>query len=188
MSETNHSAQFYYLLHPCHTFLVTCQDTNGNANIITIAWLIPVSVTPPLIAMSIRPTRYSYELIDSTLEFAINVPSHGIAQEVLFCGRNSGRDVDKFDATGLTPGDAQMIRVPIIKECMAHLECKVMQEIEVGDHQLIIAEVLMAYTRADVLGDTGQYDLMKMNPLLHLGRNFFTGTSINVFEPLPKSK
>ena len=166
---------------------MTCQDTEGNANIITIAWLIPVSQYPPLVVMSIRPTHFSYALISSTNEFAINIPPKEIAADVLFCGRNSGRDVDKFDVTDLTPVTAQLISVPIIKECSAHLECKVKHDIEAGDHRLLIADVLVAYTRADILGEKGQYDLTRANPLLHLGRDFFTSTSEDVFEPLPKS-
>jgi flavin reductase (DIM6/NTAB) family NADH-FMN oxidoreductase RutF len=99
--------------------------------------------------MSIRPTRHSYALIQATGEFVINVAPHEIAQEVLFCGRRSGRDVDKFRATGLTSRQAQHVRPPLIEECIAHLECRVVQDVEASDHRLVIGEVLAAYTRPE---------------------------------------
>jgi hypothetical protein len=91
--------------------------------------------------------------------------------------------VDKFAATGLTAGKAQHVCPPIIEECIAHLECRVVQEVEAGDHHLIIAEVLAAYTRPGVLADNGLYDLSRVHLLLHLGRNRFTSTLAQSIEP-----
>jgi flavin reductase (DIM6/NTAB) family NADH-FMN oxidoreductase RutF len=172
-------------LHPYNTSLVTCCDAEGQPNIIAIAWLIPLSVSPPLVGMSIRPTRHSYGLIQATGEFVVNVAPQEITRQVLFCGRRSGRDVDKFAATGLTPGKARHVRPPIIEECIAHLECRVVQDVEAGDHHLIIAEVLAAYARPGVLDDNGLYDLSRVHPLLHLGRNCFTSTLTQFMEPPP---
>jgi flavin reductase (DIM6/NTAB) family NADH-FMN oxidoreductase RutF len=182
MNETIPVSNFHHLLHPYNTSLVTCCDTEGRPNIIAIAWLIPVSVNPPLVGMSIRPTRHSYGLIQATGEFVVNVAAYEIAQQVLFCGRQSGRDVDKFAATGLTAGQAQRVRPPIIEECIAHLECRAVQDVEAGDHRLVVAEVLAAYTRPGVLDD-GLYDLGRVHPLLHLGRNRFTSTGAQSIEP-----
>jgi flavin reductase (DIM6/NTAB) family NADH-FMN oxidoreductase RutF len=176
-------SNFHRLLHPYNTSLVTCCDADGRPNIIAIAWLIPVSVQPPLVGISIRPTRHSYALIQATGEFVINVAPHEIAQQVLFCGRRSGRDVDKFAATGLTPGQAQHVRPPIIEECIAHLECRVVQDVEAGDHDFVIGEVLAAYARPGVLDDNGLYDLSHLHLLLHLGRNHFTSTLAQSVEP-----
>ena len=181
--DGNSLLAFHYLLHPYHTSLVTCCDAEGQANIIAIAWLIPVSVQPPLVCMSIRPSRYSYGLIQATGEFVINVAPYEIAQQVLFCGRRSGRNVDKFAATGLTAGPARLVQPPIIAECVAHLECRVVQDVEIGDHRLVVAEVLVAYARPGVLDDDNLYDLARVNPLLHLGRNRFTSTRAQSGEP-----
>jgi flavin reductase (DIM6/NTAB) family NADH-FMN oxidoreductase RutF len=183
MNESVSVSHFHYLLHPYNTSLVSCCDAEGRANIIAIAWLIPLSVSPPLVGMSIHPTRHSYGLIQATGEFVINVAPYEIAQQVLFCGRRSGRDVEKFAATGLTPGQAQIVRPPIIKECIAHLECRVVHDIEAGDHRLVAAEVLTAYSRSGVLDDHGLYDLSHVHPLLHLGRNRFTSTGEHFIEP-----
>jgi flavin reductase (DIM6/NTAB) family NADH-FMN oxidoreductase RutF len=187
MTETLSVSNFHYLLHPYNTSLVTCCDAEGRPNIIAIAWLVPVSVHPPLVGMSIRPTRHSYGLIQASGEFVVNVAPYEIAQQVLFCGRRSGRDVDKFAATGLTAGEARHVRPPIIEECLAHLECRVVQEVEAGDHRLVIGEVLAADARVGVLADNGLYDLSQVHPLLHLGRNRFTSTLAQSVEPsLPK--
>jgi flavin reductase (DIM6/NTAB) family NADH-FMN oxidoreductase RutF len=178
-------SNFHYLLHPYNTSLVTCCDAEGCANIIAIAWLIPVSVQPPLVGMSIRPTRQSYGLIQATGEFVVNVAPYEIAQQVLFCGRRSGRDVDKFAATGLTAKPARLVRPPVIQECIGHLECRV--EVEAGDHRFVVGEVLAAYARPGVLGADGLYDLGQVCPLLHLGRNRFTSTRAEWVEPsMPK--
>jgi flavin reductase (DIM6/NTAB) family NADH-FMN oxidoreductase RutF len=176
MNEKQAVTTFHYLLHPYNTSLVTCCDAEGNPNIITIAWLIPVSVNPPLVGMSIGPSRFSYGLIRETREFVINVAPYDIASKVLFCGRRSGRDVDKFAETGLTPKQAQSVRPPIIKECVAHLECRVVQDIEAGDHHIVVGEVSAAYANRGILEDNGLYRLNQVQPLFHLGRNWFTST------------
>lgn len=176
-------SDFHYLLHPYPTSLVTCSDAEGNPNIITIAWLIPVSVQPPLLGMCIRPTRYSYTLIQATREFVVNLAPYEIVRKVLFCGRRSGRDVDKFAATGLTAGQAQRVQPPIIQECMAHLECRAVHDVEAGDHNFVIGEVLEAHARPGMLNGDGLYDLSIAHPLLHLGRNRFTSPGEGTVEP-----
>lgn len=183
MNDSIPVSPFHYLLHPYNALLVTCCDAKGQSNIIAIAWLIPVSVRPPLVGMSIAPTRHSYGLIRATGESVINIAPYEIAQQVLFCGRRSGRDVDKFAATGLTPGQALHVRPPIIEDCTAHLECRVLQDIEVRDHRFVVAEVLATYAQPGALNDEGLYDLSRVQPLLHLGRNSFTSTLAQSVEP-----
>jgi flavin reductase (DIM6/NTAB) family NADH-FMN oxidoreductase RutF len=183
MNESAPVHSFHYLLHPYNTSLLTCCDAEGRPNIIAIAWLIPLSVHPPLVGMSIHPRRHSYGLIQATGEFVINVAPYEIARQVLFCGRRSGRDVDKFAATGLTARAARFVRPPVIGECLAHLECRVVQDLEAGDHRLIIAEVVAADAQPGVLSDEGLYDLNHAHPLLHLGRNRFTTTLTDSVEP-----
>ncbi len=187
MTDFVSATSFHYLLHPHTTLLVTCCDDAGRANIIAIAWLTPVSINPPLLALMIRPDRYSYPLIRATREFVVNVASREIAAQTLFCGRRSGRDVDKFAATGLTAQPARLVRPPIIAECLAHLECRVAQDIEAGDHHIVIGAVVAAYARAGVLDAEGLYDPRRAQPLLHLGRNRFTTTRADSIEPaLPR--
>ena len=174
---------FHYLLHPYSTSLVTCCNAEGRPNIIAIAWLIPLSGDPPLVGMSIRPSRYSYVLIREVGEFVVNIAPYELAAQVLVCGRRSGRDLDKFAATGLTAGVAQKVQPPIIKECPGFLECRVVDDIKAGDHRLVIGEVLAAYAKAESLEDGGLRALNRAQPLLHIGKNCFTTTEKTIVEP-----
>lgn len=182
MNETVSVSSFSRLLHPCNTFLVTCCGEDGRTNIVTIAWLTPVSMKPPLLCMSLRPERFSYGLIQATNEFVVNVPSFELARQSLYCGRVSGAEVDKFAATGLTPAAAQRVRPPVIAECLAFLECRLVQDVEAGDHHLMVGEVLAAYARRGVLEQDGLYDLNRARPLLHVGGDRFTSTQAEVVD------
>lgn len=133
------------LLHPKLVALLTCVDDAGKANIITLAWAMPVSVQPPLVVVSVGPRRYSHGLIDETKEFVLNIPTMEIVKETLFCGMRSSRNTDKFKETALTASPARKVKAPIIKECVAHLECKLHKQVSAGDHTLFIGEVIAAY-------------------------------------------
>lgn len=183
MNEAIPITPFNSLLYPASTVLVTSCDKNDKPNIITIAWITPLSAMPPLLAISIRPERYSYGLIIESGEFVVNLASYEIAQQTLFCGRYSGKIVDKFAVTGLTPLRAQVVRPPIIQECYAYIECKLKQEIEAGDHNLLIGEVLAAYVKKGITREDGLYDLNQAHPLMYLGKNYFTSVQPEYFEP-----
>ncbi|MFX0185047.1 MAG: flavin reductase family protein [Candidatus Hodarchaeota archaeon] len=171
----------FYLLHPYNSSLITSKGKNEKINIITVAWIIPVSVDPPLLAMSIRPERYSYKLIMERGEFVVNIPTIDHVQEVLFCGRRSGRDLDKFQKTSLTHQNAKKVSVPIIKECVAHLECKVLKTIKLGSHVLIVGQIIEAYASDDYFKDV--YDTANFHPCLHVGKNLFTTCIKEIIEP-----
>jgi len=173
--------QAYRLLHPEHTILLSCVNKKGKANIITLAWCMPVSAEPPLLALSIRPTRHSYKMIKTTKEFVINVPTMDIVKETLFCGRRSGKQHDKFKETGLTPSPARMVKPPIIKECVAHLECKLHKKITAGDHIIIVGEILTAYVNEGVFDKI--YDLNKVKPVYHMGGDDFATLTPKIVSP-----
>jgi flavin reductase (DIM6/NTAB) family NADH-FMN oxidoreductase RutF len=161
----------YRLLHPRNTILVTCIDKNGKPNIITLAWSMPISMKPAVVGISVAPSRYSHGLIAETKEFAINIPTRIILKQTLFCGRVSGRDVDKFKQSKLTPIPASKIKPPLIKECIAHLECKLMQQLSIGDHTLFIGEVVAASADKGIFKES--FDIKKADPIYHLaGDNF----------------
>ncbi len=169
------------LLHPKLTVLLTCADNTGKANLITLAWTMPISMNPPLLAVSIAPRRHSHKLIEETKEFVINIPTMEFVKEILFCGRRSGRDFDKFKETKFTPLPAKTVRVPIIKECVAHLECRLYERITAGDHSLFIGEIQAAY--ADENAFTDKYDLEKTKLIFHVGGNEFTTLVPEVVTP-----
>jgi len=168
-------ASAYRLLHPTNTVLVSCIDKEGKANIITLAWSMPVSVNPPLVAVSIAPGRYSHKLIEETEEFVVNIPTMEIVKETFYCGTVSGRNIDKFKATGLTPAPAKIVKPPIIEECIAHLECRLHKKVAAGDHTIFVGEIVAAYVKEETFEET--FNIRKAKIIYHLGGNKFTTTS-----------
>jgi len=171
----------YRLFHPMHTVLVSCVGKNGKPNIITLAWAMPTSINPPLVAISIAPKRHSHTLIEETKEFVVNIPTMKILKETLFCGRRSGRNHDKFEETGLTPLPAKKVKPPIIKECVAHLECKLHSQFAAGDHTIFVGEIIEAYANKGAFTD--KYDLEQAKMIFHLGGNDFATLEPKVFTP-----
>ncbi|HKZ93652.1 MAG TPA: flavin reductase family protein [Candidatus Bathyarchaeia archaeon] len=173
------------LLHPRHTVLVTCSNKAGKANIITLAWSTPTSFKPPMVVISIAPRRFSHKMIEETGEFVVNVPTMDIVKETLFCGRISGSACDKFKEAPLTPLPAKRVRSPIIKECVAHLECKVVEKIKTGDHTLFVGEVISAYVNKGIFTET--FDVEKVKPVFHMGGDDFATVASEIVSP-PRPK
>jgi len=134
---------------PMRHYLVTC-SSSGRVDIIAVSFCMPVSREPPMVACAIGQKTYSSELIQQTKEFVVNVPTHELKRQIYYCGSHSGRDVDKFKETGLTPQPARHVDAPIISECVAHMECRVEQATDTGDKVLFIATVVDAYADEDV--------------------------------------
>lgn len=144
-----------------------------QANIITLAWNMPLGHKPPLMAISVTPKRFSYELIKKSGEFAVNIPSVELFKEMYYCGRNSGRDVDKFKETKLTAQKANKLsHAPLIKECIGHLECRLKQEVEAGDHILLMGDIIYASAEKEFFDERWLVDKVKL--IYHLGDKFFT--------------
>jgi flavin reductase (DIM6/NTAB) family NADH-FMN oxidoreductase RutF len=175
-------SRFTRLIHPMPAFLITCAGQGAQPNAIAIAWLMPVSMTPPLLAFAVREGRYSYQLLRENPAFVVNVMAYGQTPEVLFCGRRSGRDLDKFSATGLTPVPAETVTAPAIAEALAHVECEVQAEHPAGDHIIIVGRVRAVAAEPGTLVE-GWRDLVAAPPLFHLGGNRFTTSSGEVIEP-----
>ncbi len=160
---------------------MSCADKAGKANAITLAWSMPASIRPPKVVISIAPRRYSHELIEETKEFVVNIPTMGIVEETLFCGRRSGRRYDKFKETRLTILPAKTVKPPIIKECVAHLECVMEEQITVGDHTLFIGRVLAAYADKGVFDE--KFDVKKVNLIYHMGGDDFVTLAPKIVSP-----
>ena len=136
---------------PMRHFLITCGDIEEKSNIIAVSFCMPVSKEPPLIACAIGKDFYSSKLIKETKEFVVNVPTQELKKQIYYCGFHSGYQVDKFKETDLTPQPADKVKVPIIDECIAHMECTVKQQIETGDKNLFIGEVIGAKAEQDIV-------------------------------------
>ena len=122
-----------------------------------------VSLYPTRVSVGARPATYSNGLIKSTGEFVINFPTADMVEVVDYCGTKSGRNVDKFAETGLTPEPAIQVKPPLIKECPVNLECKVIGCLSLGSHDLFIGDALLMHAEEDILldADTGRVDPSK---------------------------
>lgn len=171
----------YRLLHPMHTVLVSCVGKNGKPNVTTIAWAMPTSVNPPLVAVSIAPQRHSHALIAESQEFIINVPTLELLQSVYACGSFSGRSFDKFKKAGLTPIPAKKVKAPAINECVGHLECVLRDQITTGDHTVFVGEIVKAYANLGVF--TERYALENARMIYHAGGNNFAVLDPKIYKP-----
>lgn len=153
-------------LFPCPVVLVTCVDSMGKPNIITIAWVGTVCSEPPTIALGIRPTRYSHQLIDTTKEFVVNIPTTKTLKESDYCGVTSGKTVDKFFETKLTQEAADKVKAPLIRECPVNMECIMKGKFPMGAHDLFLGEIIQVHVDEDILDDNGNMDFTKADPFV----------------------
>jgi len=111
-------------------------------SICPIGWKMDTSIKPYMIAISVAPSRFTHGLIVGSGEFVLAWPGEDLARDTLLCGTRSGRDIDKFAATGLTPAKGEFVGAPLVEECIANLECRVTGQLTTGDHTIFAAEVL----------------------------------------------
>lgn len=149
---------------PAPVVLVTCRDRAGNDNIITLAWVGVVNSAPPMIGVSIRPSRHSHAVVVESGEFGVNIPGRGQLALADHCGVVSGRTEDKFQATGFTRLPGTAIKAPLIAECPINIECAVARQIHFGTHDLFVGEVLAVRVSEDCMrGD--DIDVAKVAPV-----------------------
>ena len=144
-------------LFPCPVVLVTCIDSKGKPNIITLAWVGVACSDPPTLSLGIRPHRYSYGLIEDSGEFIVNIPTENILKQVDYCGMVSGKDVDKFSETRLTPEPAERVNI----------ECVVRKKIPLGVHHLFLGEIVRVHVDQDILNEKGRIDFSKVAPFVY---------------------
>ena len=133
------------MLNPTPVVMVSCGSTLDEYNIITIAWAGTVCSDPPMCSISVRPERYSYDIIKREGSFVINLVNKQLAPFADWCGVRSGRKYNKFVETGLTPVRATNVNAPMIEESPVNLECKVTQIIPLGSHDMFLAEVVAVH-------------------------------------------
>ena len=145
-------------LFPAPLVLVSC-GTMQNPNIITIAWAGTVNSNPPMVSVSIRPERHSYDLIKKSGLFIVNLVSQEMLKEADFCGVKSGRDINKFEATKMTPVEWREHDIPYIKESPVSLCCKTSQLIHLGTHSMFVGEIIEIFVKEEFLESTGKLNL-----------------------------
>ena len=157
------------LVYPSPVVLVTVIDSRGKANIITLTWVANLCHEPPTVGIGVGSKSYSRILIEETKEFVINIASTKILKETEFCGKTSGKDIDKFAMTKLTPVPSIKVKPPAIKECSINIECKVLQQIRIGSHDLFLGEIIAVQVDEDILDEKGEIDFHKAMPIVYIG-------------------
>lgn len=130
------------MIYPLPAVLVGCGNSPDNWNLITIGWVGTVCTNPAMCFISVRPERYSYELLRMTGEFVINLTTEKMAKVTDWCGVKSGREFNKFSETGLTPVKGAVVKAPVVDESPLSIECKVVDVKELGSHHMFLAKVV----------------------------------------------
>lgn len=170
------------MLYPLPAVMVTCTDGKGNDNVLTIAWTGTICSDPAMLYISVRPSRHSYQMIKDTKEFVVNLTTKDLVKATDYCGVRSGKDEDKFAATGLTKVPAQVVKAPLIAESPVNIECEVTDIMELGTHDMFIAKVVNVNVSEEYLDETGKFDLEAANLLAYShGTYYDLGEKLGTF-------
>ncbi len=162
------------MLYPLPAVLISSSDGKGIDNLFTVAWAGTICTNPPMVSISIRPERYSYELIEKTGEFVINLTTEKLAYATDYCGVVSGRKVDKWKQMNLTKMPGEIVRVPYIKESPVNIECRVKSITKLGSHDLFMAEVVAVHVDETFMDDEKRFHLEKANPIVYSHGTYFS--------------
>ena len=169
------------LLGPIPPVLVSC-GTPQAPNVFTVAWAGIINTHPPRLSISVRPSRYSYELICKSGEFVVNLPTTALARAVDWCGVKSGRTENKFAQMGLTPLAASQVSCPLVGESPVNLECKVFQQIALGTHDLFLADIVAVQVSQSLLDPKGRLCLERADLLAYAhGEYYGLGQAMGTF-------
>ncbi|WP_075590781.1 flavin reductase family protein [Labilibacter marinus] len=171
------------MVYPLPAVMVTVGNAPENYNIITIAWTGTICSDPPMCYISVRKGRHSYPILKETGEFVINLTTKDLAYATDWCGVRSGRQYDKFKEMNLTPGKASKVSAPIIEESPVNIECKVTQVVELGTHDMFMAEVVNVKADDKYIDEaSGAFSLFKAKPICYSHGNYYeVGKKIGKF-------
>ena len=170
------------MLYPVPPVMVSCGRVGESPNIITVAWAGTTSSTPAMVSISVRPERYSYEIIKDTKEFVINLVTSDLVYATDYCGVKSGREINKFKKMKLTPLASQHIEAPGIKESPVNIECKVVNILPLGTHHMFLAEVAGVTIDDKYMDEKGKFHLNSCGLVAYShGEYFELGKKIGKF-------
>ncbi|MCR5203219.1 MAG: flavin reductase family protein [Lachnospiraceae bacterium] len=149
------------MLYPLPAVMVSCGYGKFTPNILTVAWTGTVCTNPPMVYISVRPSRHSYDIIAETREFVINLTTEELARAMDKCGVRSGRDLDKWADLKLTKAPSKEVNCPSIEESPVNIECKVTDIIKLGSHDMFLAEVVNVRVDKSLLDDRNSLRLEK---------------------------
>lgn len=145
----------------------------GRDNVMTAAWVNVVCMEPPQVAVAVRESRYTHELLSGSGEFVVNVPTRDIWKAVDLCGMVSGRDRDKFTLAGLTRERAREVSAPLVAECPLNIECRVNARLPLGSHTLFVGQVLAVHLATECEGEKGNVDVTAFRPFVLNQREYW---------------
>ena len=159
-------------IYPIPAVMVSC-GTMEESNIITVAWTGILNTNPAMCYISVRPERYSHDIIKENGEFAINLTTRQLAYATDWCGVKSGRDVDKFKEMKLTKEKANIISVPLIKESPVSVECKVKEIVPLGSHDMFVAEIVAIDADEKYIDEKGAFDISKCDLIAYANGGYY---------------
>lgn len=160
-------------IYPIPAVMVSC-GTMENSNIITVAWTGVINTNPSMVYISIRPERYSYDLIKKYREFVINLTTKELARATDWCGCRSGKKYDKFKENNLHKEKSKFVKCPMIKESPVSIECKVKEIKNLGSHHMFIAEVLGINADDKYIDKNGAFDISKCDLISYSNGGYYT--------------
>lgn len=170
------------MLYPLPVVMVSVAGKNGEQNIVTVAWAGTICSDPPMVSISVRPERYSYQMIKETGEFVINLTTKELAFATDYCGVKSGRDVDKFKEMGLTATAGEKVKAPLIAESPVNIECVVKEIKPLGSHDMFVAEVVAVHAEDKYMDENHKFHLEYAEPIVYShGAYLTTGEQIGTF-------
>ena len=155
------------LIYPLPVWCVGSYDSQGIPNLATVAWGGICCSKPPCVTISLRKATYTYGNILERGAYTVNVPAARYAAEADYFGTASGRDVNKFQESGLTPIRSELVDAPYVDEFPVVLECKVIHTYEIGLHTQFIGEILDVKVDPEVIGEDGKPDIKKVDPMIY---------------------
>jgi flavin reductase (DIM6/NTAB) family NADH-FMN oxidoreductase RutF len=165
------------ILNPVPAVLITSKNRDGKVNVFTVGWAATICTRPPMLSISIRPERLSYEYIKESMEFVVNLPTSSLTKKVDYCGVRSGRQVDKIKEMGFTLLEGENIETPHIAECPINIECKVRDIIELGSHHMFTADIVGSLVNEDLIDGGGKIHFEDADLLAYCHGEYY---------PLPK--
>ena len=176
------------LLAPLPAVMVSCGSME-KPNVLTVAWTGIINTQPPKTYISLRKSRYSYDLIKESGSFVINLVPSTLVKACDFCGVRSGRELDKFACCGLTAEKSFTVDAPSIAECPLSLECRVSEIIELGTHDMLLADILSVSVKEELIDKSGRLALEKAGLLAYVHGEYYTlGKKIGSFGYSVKKK
>ena len=160
-------------LYPLPAVMVSCGDME-KSNIITVAWTGIINTDPAMVYISVRPSRYSYNIIKQSGEYVINLTTKELVYATDWCGVKSGIKVDKFKEMKLTKEKSNFIKCPMIKESPVSVECKVKEIKELGTHHMFVAEVLAINADEKYIDEKGAFDISKCDLIAYSNGNYYS--------------